>query len=87
MKEEKAILIVDDGVKVRGVKDDEIIPMLVHALVVCFDKECGPINVVSAGKKIVDVLFDEQMRERVNVMWDLLANLAGEDDDDEDDDD
>ena len=87
MKEEKVIAIVEEGVKVHGVKEDDIIPWLIHALVECFNKQMGPINCTAAGKKIIDLLMDARMMERMNIMWDVFDGIFGDGDDDDDEDD
>ena len=87
MKEEKFIAILEDGVIVNGVKQDEVVPRLVDALVQVFHDKMGPINCTAAGKKIIDVLMEARMMERLNVLWDLVVGDDDEDDDDEDDED
>ena len=45
----------------------------------------GPINRASAGKKVIDVLMEERMMERMNILWEVICSEDDDYDDDEDD--
>ena len=82
-KDEKMIVIVDEGIKVHGLDEDEIMVWLLQAVVEAFDKQNGPIDKVQAGKRVIDVLFEATRNERIDMIFEAIFG----DDDDEDDED
>ena len=79
-KDEKMIVIVDEGIKVHGLDEDEIMVWLIQAVVEAFDKQNGPIDKVQAGKRVIDVLFEATRNERIDMIFEAIF---GEDDEDE----
>ena len=80
MKENK-IVITDEGMKVIGFDYETAIASLIEGLVTMYNEHDGPINRLSAGKRIIDVLKDEQRDARVELLWEAIMD---EDDDDDD---
>lgn len=87
MKYEKMIVLLDDGIKVHGVDDDELVPWLVHALVEVFNEQCGPVNAEHVGKLVIDTLMRERNDVRMNMLWNAIMNSDEDDEDDYDEDD
>lgn len=84
-KDEKMIVIVDEGIKVHGLDEDEIMVWLLQAVVEAFDKQNGPIDKVQAGKRVIDVLFEAKRNERIDMIFEAIFDEDGEDEYEEDD--
>ena len=85
--EEKKIIITDKGMRVRGdIDPHEIIAYLIEGLCEVWNSEAGAINPTRAGKKIIDLLVEEENNYKLEMIWDFFAKMMSEENEDEDDD-
>lgn len=73
MKGEKKIVITEEGIHVIGYECSELLASLTHALCEVFYKNEGPIDQLNAGTRIIDVLYDERQKKRIDIIYNMLT--------------
>lgn len=84
-KKKNAIIIDEEGIRVRGFEEDEILAYLVHSLCVTWNKAMGNIDVNRAGVKVLDALNSAEAEFKISVLWDAVMDDEESEDDEEDD--
>lgn len=75
---EKKIVITDEGIHVMGYGDTELLAVLVQAVVSAYHRNMGPLNEAIAGKRIIDMLDDCSVKEKVNILFGILSGREDE---------
>lgn len=70
--EKKEILITEEGMKVHGIEGTEIVATLVEALCHSWRKEVGEIDLLYAGKKVVDALGEAERDYKIELIYKIL---------------
>lgn len=71
--ETKEIIINEVGMKVHGYMGSEILAVLIEALCHAWSKESGLVDIVNAGKKVVDALFAAEDDYKMNVIYEAIT--------------
>lgn len=82
MSKRKFIVLTDKGIASQGYKNEEIVAMLMEAMLEAWNDTKGHVNIVEAGKRIIDLLME--MDEEEDDIYAVLDRLIGDDDDAED---
>ena len=64
--ETKEIIINEEGMRVHGYTGSEIVATIVEALCHAWRKEVGKIDLLNAGKKVIDALGEAEKDYKIN---------------------
>lgn len=91
MEKKRFVIVSEDGIiGSNGVEVDEVLGMLLHAFLCAWDRDKYSIDIVNAGKGVIDMLAiykKEEKADPIDELGEMLARLFGVDDEDEGEDD
>ena len=76
----KEIIINDEGMRVHGYTGSEIVATIVEALCHAWRKEVGDIDLLNAGKKVIDALGEAEKDYKIDKLFEKMTE-DNEDDD------
>ena len=78
--ETKEIIINEVGMQVHGYTGSEIVATIVEALCYAWRNEIGDINLLNAGKKVIDALGEAEKDYKIDILFEKLTEDREDDD-------